>query len=200
MEFEGGGGDGYPRWGHSPRTESYSLKYISRGSTPFIFHGGALNSFIYISYFGVEWWSSDLGSHGIFWRSMHYSGLILNWWNGSNRGFPGIMGGMTSHLAHCSTLITVPLNWLNLALNSSLNLWCQIIHKLAWSWGWNNWNNHSFWEWVIWMLCNITHNTCHYTIEFGISAKILHASLLATIIQPIHAYLSAGDRLCVYKT
>ena len=64
--------------------------------------------------------NSDPGSRGIFRR---HSCPILNWWNGSNWGFPGIMKGMASNLAHCSTLITIPWNQLNFALSGSLSLW-----------------------------------------------------------------------------
>ena len=44
----------------------------------------------------------------LFRLSMRHSCPILNWWNGSNWGFPGIMQGMASNLAHYPTLITIP--------------------------------------------------------------------------------------------
>ena len=77
------------------------------------------------------------------WYLSAFNASILNWWNGSNWGVPCIMEKMASNLAHCSTLITIPWNHLYFALSGSLSLWCQIIHKLVFSWGGNKWNIRS---------------------------------------------------------
>ena len=163
----------------SDESLTFPSKHILRGSTHFTFHGGALTSYIYFSYFQDDvikrkyvpryrpfvrspvnsphkgQWRGALMFSLIFawtngkqsskqsrrrgyktssrslWRhlmwcpiviqpwdllafnaSLLHSCPILNWWNGSNSGvgFPCIMEGMVSNLAHCSTLITIPWN------------------------------------------------------------------------------------------